>query len=265
MSLLDDLKRQAEQLQNSPDPQDEARRLEAVYQERLRPRMHAIFRYLMEFTEQLKVVDPEVRHTYSLPGIGEAADLKQAGYVLNTDSTDQTKTIRLRCQCSADHEGVYAIRPKAQADATREFLDAQTMRYAEWPIRDSTQQIIGINFQLRVQVNIDFIFQVDVEQGMIRMITTNFDRFGDERWLVNPERIDDAWLDKLGHYLLRKHQNLHKLEIHESHKALIRERLEADKRARQTELEQALKQEQTAQETKGKSGLLGRLRGFSKR
>jgi len=265
MSLLDDLKRQAEQLQGSDAPQDQTRRLELVYEERLRPRMHAILRYLMELTEQLKVVDPDIRHGYSLPGIGEAADLKQGGYVVNADSTDQTRNIRLRCQCTAAQEEVYAIRPKALADETRDFLDTQAMRYAEWPIRDSTQQIIGINFQLRVQVSVNFIFQADPEQDAIRMSMLNFERFGAERRLIKPERIDEPWLDRLGRYLLRKDQDLHKLEIHDSHRALIREKLEADKRARQQELELTLQQDRAELETKRNTGLLGRLRNLTKR
>lgn len=265
MSLLDDLKRQAEQLQNSQDPQAEARRQETVYQEQLRPRMRAILRYLMELTEQLKVVDPDVRQTYDLPGIGEVRGLKQGDYVVNADSTDQTKSIRLRCQCTAEQEGVYAIRPKSQADETREFLESQSMRYAEWPIRDNAQQIIGINFQLTIQVSINFIFQVDPEQGVIRMITANFERFGVERRVIKPERIDEQWLDKLGYYLLRQDQGLHKLEIQESHKAQIREKLEADRLAREQELELALQQEQTESEVKRKTGLLGKLRQLTKR
>ncbi len=263
MSLLDDLKRQAEELHNSTDRQTEESRRDVLYQERLRPRMRAIFRYLMELTEQLKVVDPDVRHTYRLPGIGEATDLKQGGYVLNADSTEQTKTIRLRFQCVAKQEGSYAIRPKVKADETRDFLESQSMRYAEWPIRDNTQQIIGLNFQLQITVNIGFIFQADPEQGVIRMITSNFNEFGAEQRVVKPERIDEQWLDKLGHYLLRKDQGLYKLEINDTHKALIRQRLEADKKVRQQELTLQLEQAEPAE--KRKAGLLSKLRGFAKR
>jgi hypothetical protein len=263
MSLLDDLKRQVEELQNSTELQTEESRQDALYQEKLRPRMRAIFCYLMELTEQLKLVDPNVRHSYSLPGIGDAKDLKQGGYILNADSTDQTKTIRLRFHCMAEREGSYAIQPKAKADETRDFLEAQTMRYAEWPMRDSAQQIIGLNFQLQIKVNIDCVFQADPEQGVIRMITSNFNEFAVERRVVKPEHIDELWLDKLGHYLLRKDQNLHKLEINDAHKALIRERLAADNRARQQEL--ANQPAAAEPERKSKAGLLGKLRNFTKR
>jgi hypothetical protein len=95
------------------------------------------------------------------------------------------------------------------------------------------------------------------------MITSNFNEFAVERRVVKPEHIDELWLDKLGHYLLRKDQNLHKLEINDKHRAMIRERLAADNRARQQEL--ANQPEAAEPERKSKAGLLGKLRNFTKR
>ena len=260
MSLLDDLKRQAEELQNTDDQQASEARQEAFYQENLRPAMRSIMRYLSDLTAQLKLVDPDVRQDYTLPGIGLVKGLKQGGYIVNADSADQTKDIRLRFQCTADNEAVYAIQPKAQADETRSFLDAQTMRYAEWPIRDQTQQIVGINFQLQIRVNVILVFQADPVQGVIRMTTANFTDFGAERRIIRPESVDDQWLDKLGYYLLRKDQGIDNLDINDEHKNLIRQRLEDEKRAREQEMELAMNREQAELNA---TSLQGKARLFS--
>lgn len=238
MSLLDDLKQQAEaQQRNSGKSNAEAHR-EALYQEQLRPGMHAIFRYLGELTEQLKLVDPDVRHDFNLPGIGEVKGLRQEGYIVNADSTDQIKQIRLRFHCVADMEKEYAVKPKLKADETRDFLESQNMNYTEWPIRDSTQQIIGLNFQLQVKVRTNYIFQADLDQGVIKMTISNFEAFGMDRSVIQPKRINDHWLDDLGNFILRRNQNMHHLEIDEAVKESIRRRLEADNRAREREMEQ---------------------------
>ena len=259
MSLLDDLKQQAEALQKNHGPSSGEALREALYEERLRPKMHAIFRYLGELTEQLKLVDPDVRHDFRLPGIGDVKGLRQAGYVVNADSTEQTRQIRLRFHCLADSEKEYAVKPKSAANETRDFLESQNMRYAEWPIRDNTAQMVGINFQLQVKVNINIIFQADLAQGAIKMITSNFAAFGAERSVIQPERITEHWLDNLGNYILRRHQDIHQLEIDESVKASIRRRLETDKRARENELKRAgLPVKKTPGEKTGKT-FLGKM------
>lgn len=265
MSLLDELKKQAEQI-NQTDQQDaeEARR-EARYQEKLRPGLKAILSYLEDLTEQLKVVDPDVRHDYSLPGIGVLKGLRQGDYIVKADTKDQIKVIRLKFKCVADNEQEFAVKPKSQANETRDFLESQNMRYTEWPIRDSSQQIVGSNFQLQFSIEINFIFQADLEMGALKVITTNFNDFGVDRNLVQPERVNDQWLDHLGNYLLRKNDNLYSLEIDQSSKESIRLKLEADKLARQQELEQANKREMEEREEKKRNSLLGKLMNLRKR
>ncbi|MEJ2593159.1 MAG: hypothetical protein P8178_17550 [Candidatus Thiodiazotropha sp.] len=243
MSLLDDLKREAEQLKAEQGADAEAQRLEACYQQRLRPAMLSILHYLSELTEQLKVVDPDVRVDYTLPGIGTVRGLHQEGYVVNADSTENTRTIRLRFQCVDEREREYAVKPKSSADETRDFLETQRMRYAEWPIRDPQQGVVGLNFQLAVKVDVNFIFKADPAQ---------------------PERISEEWLDNLGNYLLRRRKNLYELEITDEDKAAIRQRLEQAQRQREAELEAAILREREEREEARRNSLLGKLKSFAR-
>lgn len=263
MSLLDDLKQQADRLQQDEDQATAEARRQAVYQEKIRPRMHAILNYLGELIEQLKIVDLDVRHDYTLPGIGCIQGLRQGGYVLNADSTDETKLIRLKFYCTAENEQEFAIKPKAKAKETIDFLESQSMRYAEWPIRDSGQ-IVGINLQLQIKVNINFIFQVDEERGYIKMVSSNFADFEVERNMVRPESINEEWLDNLGNYILRKNNKLQTLEIDEAKKDSIRQRLEEEKRLREEELRLAIQREEEEREEKKRNSFLGKLRNLRK-
>ena len=65
MSLLDELKHKADQQKNQDEESAIQARREAVYQQRLKPRMNAILKYLVELTEQLELVDAEVCHDYT--------------------------------------------------------------------------------------------------------------------------------------------------------------------------------------------------------
>lgn len=225
--------------------------------------MHAILNYLRELTEQLKIVDPDVRHDYTLPGIGCIQGLRQGGYVVNADSTDETKIIRLKFNCIAKNEQEFSVKPKAKAKETMDFLESQSMRYSEWPIRENAQ-IVGINFQLQIKVDINFIFQVDEEHGYIKMISSNFADFEVERNLIWPESIDEEWLDNLGNYILRKNNNLQALEIDEAKKDSIRQKLDEEKRMREEELKLAILREEEEREEKKRNSFLGKLRSLRK-
>jgi len=264
MSLLDDLKKEAEELKAASGIDEGEAQREAFYRQHLRPAMLAILHYLSELSEQLKVVDPDVRVGYTLPGIGRVEGLHQEGYVVNADSTENTKIIRLRFSCVADREREFAVKPKATADETRDFLEAQTMRYAEWPIRDPQQGIVGLNFQLTVKVDINFVFKADLEQGAILLLISNFAGFKPERSVIQPERITEKWLDNLGNYLLRRRKNIYELEITDADKEVIRQNLEAAKLQRETEMQLALQREREEQEEVRRNSLLGKLKSFAK-
>ena len=265
MSILDELKQQAEQLRQAQEQDTETARREALYQEKLKPGLKAILNYLEELTEQLKAVNPAIHHDYTLPGLGLLKGLRQRNYTLKADTKDQTKVVRLKFNCVADKEQTFAVTPQSQAIETRSFLESQKMRYTEWPIRDNSQQIVVNNFQLQASIEIYITFQADLEMGAIKMATTNFKDFVIDRSTVLPQRINDQWLDHLGHYILRKNENLYCLEIDESSKESIRMRLEAEKRARQEDLQRAIKREKLEREEKERTSLLGKLKNLRKR
>lgn len=264
MSLLDDLKRQAQRLQEVNEADQVGLRLESVYQERLKPAMLSLLHYLSELTDQLKVLDLEVRQDYELPGIGLVRGLRQGGYVVNADSTENTRAIRLRFSCVADQEREYAVKPKSTADETRAFFDSQTMRYAEWPVRDPLQGVVGLNFQLTVKVDVNFIFKADPEQGAIHLLISNFSGFKPEKSVIRPERITDSWLDNLGNYLVRRRENLYELEISDSDKEEIRRKLETERQQREKEMQEAVEREREEQEEVRRNSLIGRLKSFAK-
>ena len=265
MTLLEELKRKAKEKQEADSENKERLRREALYEERFKQPMLSILRYLTELIDQLKILDYEVRHSYSLPGIGLVPDLRHKNYVVNADSSDNPQLIRLHFSCETDDETEYAVLPKPKADETRAFLESQRMRYSEWPVRDHEQRIIGLNFQLRTEVRISFLFKVDLEIGSIRFIIANFNGFKLDKSMIQPEIVTDLWLDNLGNFLLRKRADLYDLDIDESHKAAIRKRLQMDNRLREQELQQAIELEHTEFEGVNRRSLLGRLKSIAGR
>ncbi|MEW8497360.1 MAG: hypothetical protein AB2699_02545, partial [Candidatus Thiodiazotropha taylori] len=96
MSLLENLKQEARKRQEDESADCEATRLESLYQSQFKPSMQSILKYLSELTDQLKILDHEVRHQYEMPGLGPVAGLRHSEYVVNADSSDNTRVVRLR-------------------------------------------------------------------------------------------------------------------------------------------------------------------------
>jgi hypothetical protein len=265
MSLLDDLKKEARRVQEENNEGLEAARLEELYQSRFKFPMQSIRSYLSELIEQLKILDHEVRQDYTLPGIGLVKGLRHSDYVVNTDSSDDTKIVRLRFNCVSDSEKEFSVMPKSKADEARDFLESQTIQYAEWPIRDHEQRVIGLNLQLTVTVKVNFVFQVDLDLGAIRLFILNFNGFVVEKSLVQPEKVDEGWLDTLGNYILRNRADLNDLEIDESTRSSIRQRLIESERQRHQELQEALRREQEEREEDFQLSLFGKLKSLTER
>ena len=265
MSLLENLKQQARKRQEAEGADCEATRLESLYQSQFKSPMQSILKYLSELTDQLKILDHEVRHQYELPGLGPVAGLRHSEYVVNADSSENTRVVRLRFQCVSDSELTFAVAPKTKADEACAFLDSQTMRYTEWPIRDHKQKVVGLNLQLPVVVKVNFLFQADPELGSIRIFISNFRGFKVEKSLIQPHKVDDAWLDNLGHYILRNRADMYDLQIDDSVKDAIRQRLQQAKQQREVELQEALARERLEQQEQSSKSLLGKLKSLTER
>ncbi len=265
MSLLESLKQEARKRQEAAGADCKAARLESLYQSQFKSPMQSILKYLSELTDQLKILDHEVRHQYELPGLGPVAGLRHSEYMVNTDSSENSRVVRLCFQCVSDSELSFAVTPKSKADEACAFLDSQAMRYTEWPIRDHQQQVVGLNLQLPVVVKVNFVFQADPELGSIRVFISNFRGFEVEKSLIQPHRVNDAWLDNLGHYILRNRRDMYDLQIDDSVKEAIRQRLQVARQQREIELQEALAREQLEQQREFSKSLLGKLKSLAGR
>jgi len=261
MGLLDDLKQEAERLRRQKET-EEARqaRLEAAYQREVKPSMEAIARYLFEMTEQLKVLELKVPVCYDFPGIGRLKGLLQDGYRIIMDSNESPRHIRLQFQCARAEEEQFLVQPESLARETRELLQSQRIRFAEWPQRDGQHRVTGLFFQARLRVWVNIVFEALHETSRIQLSTYNFDGFNADRFNFGPQAITDEWLDQLGHFLLRKSRQLGMLDISDEAREQIRAKIQDEQSRRERELAEALERERLEEEERKSQDLFERLR-----
>ena len=257
MGLLDDLKSEAEKLQNQQSAEEEQRQQkEALYQQEINPTLQKISAYVSEMADQLNVVKPDTNPTYTIPGHGDIKGLIQQDYSVNADSLEQMKQLRLRFKAVLPNDIEFSVTPKPKADETRSFLEEQNFTFSEWPVRDNHQRLIGINFQVKVNIEILFLFRADIENGRIQLTIVNFENFTVKNKSYTPQAITDAWLDDLGHYILRKIEILDSLTMTDDQKAQLREQLRREKAKRSKELQKIIEREEAEEKEKNKQSFV---------
>jgi hypothetical protein len=262
VGLLDDLKKEADQALRAKEA-EKARQaeLERVYRTEIAPRLIKIHRYLNELTGHLQTVGRVIEIGYDLPGLGRLENLRQDNYRLFIDGHEAPRKVTFQCDCTLPDEKSFEVSQTA-ADETRRFLVSQQCLFTEWPIRDARQQITGFMFRVKVQVRAGLLFEADIENSRIRVVSHHFEELTTRPYHFGYANVNDEWLDGLGRYVLRQKKILGDLPLSEEARARIR-RLAEEQKARQLqEVQEAEARE--SQSKSGDSGLFRNLRGLLK-
>lgn len=241
MGILDELKKQAEQVRKSREAEANRQiQLEQTYLAELRPRMLGIYRYLLDLVEQIDTIGVVVKAAYDLPVLGHVEPLEHKNYCFHIDNSDKPKRITLDFHCQSKREFLAPVDAQ-QADAARRFLDSQQIRSIDWPVRNANGDIHQIVFKFVPKIKVMLEFIADVERSAIAIRTLNFEEFGTRNYIISHENIDDAWLDQLGNYLLRRCNNLdvveEKLQITEEELQQLRDHIAMAQQKLMMELE----------------------------
>ncbi len=261
MGILDDLKKEADSSRLAMK-QTELRHAEQerIYQDEIRPAMLKIHGYLVELVEQLSLVSWPVLVSFDFPGIGKIDDLEQTNYRLSIDSHNEPKLINLIFECTAPQERRYSVTPKSAGEEARQFLNSQKVMFSDWAIRDNNQEAIGIVIQCKLRVWVNLAFRAEKSAEGIRVTTYNFEGNREKSFFENYQGIDDQWLDRLGHFILRKDNSFGRLQMTEEQRLKLRYLVESQKKQHPNLISEEKQQKSTAQE-----GLLLKLRNmFSK-
>jgi hypothetical protein len=256
VGILDDLRQEAEHIRHLQEAEDERRSAEELSDRAgLRDRMVRIHHYLFELVDHLDVVGWKVSANYAIPGASEI-EFIQGNYRIYIDNVKDPKRISLRCDCTVPETRRYSVTPLAMAEEFRRVLRSEQVPFAEWPIYDGAE-VEGTLFECRLRVLVSLLFEVVEQDSAVRLTIHNFEGLVDEKLNLHYRRIDNDWLDQLGHYLLRKDRRLSRLQMPDELRAQIRQRLEEDKRRRA--LDSAQPETSETSETRENMGLFRRL------
>lgn len=259
MALLDDLKQEAERAKEAKEAQSARQaELDRLYRAEIAPRLTGIHRYLGEMLGHLEEAGREIYADFEFPALGKIGNLKQGHYSLRIDGHGTPRKVSLNCDCLLPDERKFAV-PMADAEELRAHLIANQVAFTEWPVRNGNAPVQSLMFQARLRVRSGLNFEADIDASKVRVISYNFEGLGVVReYSFDYPRIDAAWLDGMGRYLLRESPTLGYLEISEEARALLRRRA-AEEKAR-LERQLALAVAEGPPKAVERGGLLGGLR-----
>ncbi len=226
MGLLDELKQQAEQKRDivaRAEADQEARY--DVFRESIQPKMVQLFSYLSEIVEQLNFVDSSIRVSYPIKTYAALSELQQKDYKIRADSMEGMKKIDFSFECIGEGRVEFDVENKLYIDRLEEYLNSVRLTYVCNKYKDSRHNVTSARFRVDNHVPVSFQFVADIDAGTIRVEIRNYHNLHIDRFTVDPQSIDEAFLDQLGKFIVRQDSSVFQLEISDEERNQIRQRL----------------------------------------
>ena len=263
MGLLDELKHQAA-ARRAEDERASARQAQLDQRMRnvLAPAMTRLLDYLKELIEQLNFVQPELFADFEVRGYGRLRRLRQTQFEL-TRLRDEIE-LQQGFVLSWSSRGAGTLRlttlGEKEIDAQRDWFCEHGLKF-ECRLRQDNAE-----FTFEPQILVSLQFEADPEELLIRMRTRHYEGPGKASFDFEPAAVDDAFLDDLGLYVVRRSPVVLERSrrfLSEDQRAHIRDALAREKE-RETERATQVPQDEVAQRAnrvKRIKRLFERLRG----
>lgn len=269
MGILDDLREQAnESFAEQQEDTIRKDKLEHNYQILILPKMQQLFSYFKELIEYLNIIETPIiipQYTNRYPAL---AELYQQDYRLSTDkhggiaNIEKLTEITLRFYClgKEEDEFTHCAENKIEAEMDKEFLSSHKIPF-HYDRHLGNTKGGAVTFYITRKIPVIFKFSVDYENSRINLTIQNHEDFEHRTQVINPEQINEPYMDKLARYILRKDHEFLRMDIDETHKEKIRQQVEAQKKHHEEELKAAHLREEYEQ-TNEKSKVKTRVKSF---
>jgi len=204
MGLLDDLKKQAEQVKSQQLSQ------ESLRGENLRlveEKMRQTFQYLNELLKQLAVLKPVNPVVYALPGIGDLKNLSYAESFVDyrtkrINDRDYLDSVLFFIRWGSGETFVVERDMPETAQKVRSALIGLRLQFQEDEVRGQRGTAPIWRFTARSAIVTDVTIEADYEQGRLLVTGKNLERFGTETFAVPAHDVNEALLEQLAKTLL---------------------------------------------------------------
>jgi hypothetical protein len=204
MAYLDELKQKAAQVEaEQAQAQAHQDELAARFANLVEPRLRELYQYAHEVCQQLNVIKPDIRVSYTLEHFGAISDFVQSDYLCSSYN-DKLHSFFVRI--SSLHHGKkphFFCTSQMLIKIVNDYLWDHNIRFDYRQKNDANHQFVNGLFELHGDIISEFKFVADYENSAIALQIRNFDKIGRRHYLLMPEHIDHDFMDNLGRYITR--------------------------------------------------------------
>jgi len=271
MGILDDLRDEVSQKQVAL--QDEERLNEQRkhnYQVLILPKMQQLFSYFKELIEYLNVIESPEEITHYSHRYPQLNDLYQQKFRLSSDkhgghvNYDKLTEIYLRYIYLGREKTyfMYEVENKLDANKEKDFLYDHKIPF-DIERNSNSHKESKIVFRITKKIPVVFRFSVDYKKSQIILQMQNHENFERRKQIIDPDKIDEPYLDKLARYILKKDDDFFHIGIDDASKEMIRIKIDIEKQKRADELKAVtLFKQQHERQEKEKTKLSYKLKTF---
>lgn len=236
MGLLDQLREESSSAKSTEQKEKQRQEeLQKSYDSNVTPKLEQIWAFLKELEQHLNYLKPEVYADYEVAGFGTFKNLNQAYYKMEKGRKNILKRIPFRYSCDSNDTLQLSIEGNRKLAAIIEELDRIGLKYQCKKQRDADNEVFAGEIEVQASVPVSITFEGIVETASIQIIVKNYDSLTTSKTFLNPEHIDDEFLDQLGRYILRKENNFMKKELSEEEKQQFRKMVKDAEQQREQE------------------------------
>ncbi len=241
MSLLEDLKKQAQRLQAEQHAEEEhaKQHLEEVRAE-LVPALATIHEYLRELVDQLTVVRPQIPFSFPLRGYALLAGLTQGGYTLSHTGDKPLESVRLSFTLSRDKDYHFDVQAPSDIGEWVSAMKDYGVKIDDVHVLEETSMGQKARITVGGQISVFLLFAIDYEHACIVLTVHNYDQLGEKSHRIAPEQVTSRFLDELAKYILRRDNRFLRQEVSMEFRNRLRRQLEHDEQKKKEELTGAL-------------------------
>ncbi len=269
MGILDQLRDEANKKKADIDAESNLGEQRANrYRHFLLPKMQEIFQYMKEIIEHLNFLEQDIEINHYSDRYQQLGLLHQKGYKINTDGYDgfvnpeNIMQINISFNCQGEGDFVFQKEGKSFIEQEVSFLIKSNTPF-QWKYIQSAENASTAVFRVKRNIPVQFRFEVDYEQSLIILLIKNHANFDFYKKNYSPEEIDQDLLDKIARYMLRKDDDLVRLEISTQQKTAIKQQLKKQRREHEA-LMQQIAMEEAQQEKEDDKNIFDRLNPLKK-
>jgi len=231
MGILDELRDEAERKKLiSQQEVISAEKLAENYQQNLLPKMQMIFNFFKEIVEHLQFIQEPIKvinYSKKYPELGE---LIQQDYKLSTDKHggishyNELMEIKVRFYCFAEGTMELAVKSQAEIEQQVNFLTAKKVPF-EWSRHHNSIADTFATFVIEKKIPVNINFRVDYNDSQIILEIFNHHNFGHIKRYYQADEVNEALLDQLAKFLLRKDSDFIEIEMSEQERQALKENL----------------------------------------